>query len=376
MANQCNNCGAELFAGQQFCRTCGKPTVSLSAGEMPTQTLRPGPQTGGGAPARTVPLSGAHTGEVYPGQGAPYPSVYVPGGPSAPTGAPPRKRSAKLWVALALFVCLIGVVCLAAIVWAIKSSQTAVVRKVQAPRRNAAASAPPAVGEDGAEVSDDKTVITKSYALAEGASVSLKNISGSISVEGWDEPRAEVKIIKHGGSAEERRRVPIREESSPTRLSLERPFGGGGDVEVEYEVKLPRTLKAIEINSMHSDVTLSDVRGAISIELKQGDIKLTKVYGAFSLKTIQGDTKVEVAELREGGESKIENIAGDISLHFDAQPNIELKAETLTGEIGVDNGLGLKVEKRMMGEHVAGRVGAGKHAVSLKAIKGDIRITD
>lgn len=379
MANQCINCSAELFAGQQFCRACGTATASLSATEMPTQILYPNSPPAGAAssaPTATAPLPGGHTGEVFPRHATSYPSVHVP--PAPPAQRAPRRSSAKIWLVLALALLMIGAGCVATVLWAIKSSRTMIVRKIGAPRRIDAPPVPPAapaVDETGAVVSGDKTVVTKTYALAPGASVSLKNISGSITVEGWDEERAEVKIIKHGGSAEERRAVGIREESNAMHLSLERPLVGGGDIEVEYEVKLPRTLKAIEISSMHSDVKLSNVEGAISVELKQGDISLTDVSGGFNLKTIQGDTTVEVDELRGDAASKIESIAGDIELHFSGAANADLKAETLTGEIGVDDGLGLKVEKRMMGEQATGRLGDGKHQVSIKAIKGDIKIT-
>ncbi len=384
MADKCKNCGAELFAGQQFCRACGKPTMTLSANEMPTQALPPNPQAGGvgAAPALTSPLPGGQTGGVFPAHSTSYPSVHVPSAPPARFETP-RKSSAKIWIMLVLILGLVGIGSVAAVVWAVKSSRQVIVKKIGLPPLPPPVPRVPTVkdatgttvGEEGAEVSGDKTVIVKSYALGDGASVSLKNMSGSITIEGWDEPRAEVRIIKRGGSEDDRSNVQIREESDAKHLSLERPLTGDSDVEVEYEVKLPHTLKAIEVSSLHSDVKMSDVSGSINIELKQGDIELSDVSGAFSLKTIQGDTKVEVKELRGDAASKIESIAGDIELQFAGTPNADLKAETLTGEIDLDDHLGLKVEKRVMGERVAGRIGEGQHAVSVKAIKGDIKIS-
>ncbi|HEX8852884.1 MAG TPA: hypothetical protein VF754_05320, partial [Pyrinomonadaceae bacterium] len=179
MSNRCSNCGAELFAGQQFCRTCGKPTQTLSPNEMPTQAL-PGQAQTAGSPARTSPLSGASTGDFYPPPSGSYPSVYVPAGAAASqAGVPPRKRrSKKLWVGLGLLfvlVCMGGVALLALIA---DSPRTIVVRKkaVTPPRAPAAPAAPKAEGvsgttlvEDGAQETDDETVITKTYALATGA---------------------------------------------------------------------------------------------------------------------------------------------------------------------------------------------------------------
>ncbi|HEX8853100.1 MAG TPA: DUF4097 family beta strand repeat-containing protein, partial [Pyrinomonadaceae bacterium] len=172
-----------------------------------------------------------------------------------------------------------------------------------------------------------------------------------------------------------RRAATLVEDSGDKKLSLERPLDGDSPVEVDYEVRLPRALKAIEIRSMRSDVELSGVEGDIRVDLKQGDINLEGVTGVFDLKTMHGETKVEVRELRGDGARKITNMAGDIELGFEGTPNIDLKAKTLAGDIDLDDDLGLKVEKGMVGQSVAGRVGEGKHTVTVEAMAGDIKIT-
>jgi hypothetical protein len=382
MANQCSNCGAELFAGQLFCRTCGKPTQTLSANEMPTQTLPPRTPPAS-APARTSPLSGGTTADFYPPPPGSYPSVHVPPGASAAqVGVPPRRRSKKIWWVLGG---LFALFCFFGIVGSLIDNsrrRVVVVKKKDAPRAPSAPTVPKAGGisgstlaEDGAKETNDETVITKTYALATGSTVVLKNVSGSIKVEGWDEQRAEVKITKRGGTREQRRGVNIVEDSGDKKLSLERPLEGDSPVEVDYEVRLPRSLKSVEIRSMRSDVELSGVEGDIRIDLKQGDIDLEGVAGVFDLKTMHGETHVEVKELRGDGASTIKSMAGDVELGFEGAPNADIKAKTLAGDIELEDGLGLKVEKGMVGESVAGRLGEGKHSVTIEAMAGDIKIT-
>src|SRR4051812_8626012 len=68
MPELCQNCGAELYGGQQFCRRCGTPvSAGAAVGEAPTQILPGGAVT----PADTSRV-GAETGQV----GAQQPTAY------------------------------------------------------------------------------------------------------------------------------------------------------------------------------------------------------------------------------------------------------------------------------------------------------------
>ncbi|HYY95542.1 MAG TPA: zinc-ribbon domain-containing protein, partial [Pyrinomonadaceae bacterium] len=66
MSERCSKCGAELFAGQQFCRRCGAAVAGSAGDDAPTQILPQGAQTGGaGVATDTSPLGrGAHTDAV------------------------------------------------------------------------------------------------------------------------------------------------------------------------------------------------------------------------------------------------------------------------------------------------------------------------
>ena len=72
MTERCNNCGTELFAGQQFCRVCGAPTRQFSTAEIPTQILpggqappAPQPPTAQTPYAGTTPLGARDTDLGY-----------------------------------------------------------------------------------------------------------------------------------------------------------------------------------------------------------------------------------------------------------------------------------------------------------------------
>lgn len=400
MAERCGSCGAELFEGQQFCRACGTPTRQFSSEELPTQLLphqqqqQPQPP-----PLSTAPLSsGRHTSD--PVYGAGYQTYQPPVGQAqqqaqqrhtSPVGGalPPRRRSrAWLYALLALVVFFGGASLLAGLFFANQRPRT-----VRVARPKAVAPVPPLpqlpprppsgavgeemlLGEEGAEVSGEQTTITKTYPLAKDGSFVLHNISGNITVEGWDEQSAEVKIIKRGGSEEERGALGITREQSANRLAFRTlPEKHGGVEEVQYVVKLPRNLRGLEINSNNSNIELTDAGAAsISINVQRGNITMENVSGTLTTHTLKGNTKVVLGDGPRSAPQVFNGISGNIELELAPSTNAELKAESISGDIEVDEDFGIKVEKRIVGQHAVGRIGKGGQPIVVKTVSGNIKI--
>ena len=398
MAERCNSCGAELFAGQQFCRACGAPTRQFSGEELPTQMLpsteQQQPQQP--APLSTSPLPGRTTSDPVYGAGyQPYQSPNAPPPPQRPTspvGAPPpRRRRSRVWLfaALGLLVFFGGAMLVAALFFANQPRQQAtrkIVRTVNPPSVPPLPPHPMDAGDEemllddeGAEISGGQTVITKTYPLAKDGSFELHNISGDITIEGWDEPQAEVKIIKRGGSEEERAGLKIMREESANRLmfSTMPEAHSGGVREVQYQVKLPRNLRELEIVSNNSNIELIKVNTAsISINVQRGNIELEDVSGTVNSRTTKGNTKVLLSEaaLQKSAPQVFNGIHGNIELKLAPGINAELKAETIDGQIEIDEDFGIKVEKRMIGQQAVGRLGTGGQPIVVKVISGNIKI--
>src|SRR5437764_14899485 len=110
MSERCKNCGAELFAGQQFCRQCGARTGLLTQDDAATQMLPPQqPQQQTNAPASTVPLAGERgTGpNFYARPTAAYGPQQVT--PLAHAEPPARRRGGSPGWALAVaLICALG----------------------------------------------------------------------------------------------------------------------------------------------------------------------------------------------------------------------------------------------------------------------------
>src|SRR5215213_1119120 len=244
MAEHCRDCGAELAVGQRFCRRCGLAVARPSSEDVPTKVFRPEAQPN--TPTMPSLLSTPATAQVY---GQPTARQSPPTQREASYPAPPSQGKSR-WLRYLLFIMvgLVASVVLLGIMFARLARRYAATKS----KTTAPASAPVKAGvnnpskpaalmsEEGATVTEDQTIIKGTYPLGANASISLMNLTGKIKIEGWDESQAEVRVIKEGGSEQDRQAVQIKLDAGSDRLSLETSPTRSSPVEVHYEIKLPR----------------------------------------------------------------------------------------------------------------------------------------
>lgn len=366
--------------GQRFCRRCGLAVARPSAEEAPTKVFKP--DTAHNPPAMPSLLSTPATAQVY-AQPTAHQSPPTQREANRPAASPTRGKSRVLrylllilaGLAVSAVLGMFMIVRLARRNLASKSVKTSA--PASAPVKvvvNTPGNKPSALmSEEGATVTKDKTIITGTYPLGANASISLENLTGRIKIEGWDESQAEVRVIKEGGSDEDRQAVQIKLDTGSDRLSLETSPTRSSPVEVHYELKLPRRVRELQIKSADSEVELSEVTGAIIVSLQGSSIELSDVSGSINTKIVQGDTKATISG-KLSGPQVLKSVNGDIELQLAADANADIKAETIEGDIDVDDGLNLKVETRRVGKGVAGRVGSGGVPIKIETVNGDIRI--
>lgn len=430
MNQRCASCGAELFEGQQFCRVCGAAVVTQ--GEATTQLLGDNgwPQPQGSEASGTSPVwGGAGTEPVGAGQQSP-PAYKEPPAYQEPTGyqktaafqqptayhaplasmqqtsplsAPPTPRAGGrgVWFFALLVVFLLGagVAGVGAFVWWKAQQQRVIVVKKGGPEIPGHAAdipeppLPPDFGErlgeqirkaveaaglgapldeSGAVVSGDTTTLTKTYPLDGDATFAVHVMNGNITVSGSDGDDAEVKIIKRGGSAEERARARVMLAQTDEGLTfIGAPASG---VEVSYEVKVPRGLHAVEIDADKGDVKISGFGGAVVSTVKKGNAEFRDVTGDVKSNVIKGETRVVFEGAEREGAQEFSVIKGNIEATLAEGTDADISATTTVGDINADDSLGLTVEKRPAGRALSGKLGDGGQALRFKVTNGDIKI--
>jgi hypothetical protein len=238
------------------------------------------------------------------------------------------------------------------------------------------AGVPTPLDESGATVTGDRTVFTKTVRLGEDTAFAIPEAVGEVTVEGWDGDEAEITVTKRGGTAEQRRAMPVMLARGEERVSLLSPpaRASGGAVRVSYEIKVPRALRQLELTAEESEVELKNLDGAVSLDIRAGKIELKDVTGVVRSKLIKGSTKVAFEERTHGGAQEFSVVRGDVEVDFAARASTDVKAETMDGRIEADDELGLRVVKNPAGLHALGRLGEGRDPMLIKVVNGDIKL--
>ncbi|HZT57059.1 MAG TPA: DUF4097 family beta strand repeat-containing protein [Pyrinomonadaceae bacterium] len=438
MTERCEKCGAELYARQQFCRRCGAPVArakedaptqilqpgGANSGPVNSGGLNSGPVDSGPF-VGTSPLGGgARTDAVGPKPATAYQpqaSSYAPMPPSfqqaqtpagfqhtsplvgqpfgsqpLAVGAPARKRRGWVWLVALLVVFLLGAGAVGGagyVIW--RARQRALSARAGIPgvpnvprppdvniptdlgdkinKALKAAGIPQPLDESGATVTGTDTVITKTFQLDDDATFSVQGLTGNFTITGTDGDQAELRVTKHGGSPEERKAANVSMAQTDERVLL---VGGGppSGVELSYEIKLPRDLSKVEINSDHGDLKFADLGGAVNVTLRQGNLEFKDLTGAVHSRLVNGDVKVSLDKSDRDGDQDISVVNGNIEATVADGADVNLKAESINGDISADDRLGLKVEKRPAGHAVSGQLGDGGQALELKTVNGGIKL--
>jgi DUF4097 and DUF4098 domain-containing protein YvlB len=244
--------------------------------------------------------------------------------------------------------------------------------KIEQAFEGAGASGAP-LDESGATVTGTDTVVSKSFEIGDDATFSVRGVTGDVTVTGTDGDQAELKITKHGGSPQQRAGARVMVSQTDARLSIS-GAGTPPDVKLSYEVRLPRDLHQLEIYSDRGDVKVDGFGGTVVVNVRQGDLEFRGVTGAVRSKLVNGSTRVVIdgSEREAGQEFSVVN--GGIEATVADGADADVKAETVSGDISVDERYGLKVEKRPAGRRVSGQLGDGGQPLNLKVVNGDIKL--
>jgi hypothetical protein len=226
--------------------------------------------------------------------------------------------------------------------------------------------------ESGATVSGDTTTLTKTYQLDGDATFAVHVMNGNVAVSGSDGDEAEVKIIKRGGSAEQRSNARVMLAQTDEGLTfIGAPASG---VEISYEVRVPRGLHAVEIDTDKGDVKISGFDGAVVANVKKGNAEFRDVTGDVKSNVIKGETRVVFERAEREGSQEFSVVKGNIEATLAEGTDADVSATTTRGDINADDSLGLSVEKRPVGRALSGKLGDGGQALRFRVTDGDIKL--
>ncbi len=233
----------------------------------------------------------------------------------------------------------------------------------------------------------------KTYDLAAGGRISVRNVSGEVTVIGYDGQDLLVTGYKEG---RDRDLVTIEEELTGSNLSIRASYPSNCNcrASVRLEVKVPRTknyrFNAItsisgnvevsevdgEINakSVSGNVVVRNVTGSVEATSTSGNVIVQEIKGAVSAKSISGNVDVTILQLSTDREMAFSSVSGNVKVKLPANLDAQVKMSTLSGNLETDFGLTIEESRFSPGRRASGRVGGGSHHLKVTSISGNVSL--
>ncbi|HEY7194747.1 MAG TPA: DUF4097 family beta strand repeat-containing protein [Gemmatimonadales bacterium] len=152
--------------------------------------------------------------------------------------------------------------------------------------------------------------------------------------------------------------------------------GGKGNVtlhSIQGSVTLSDASGRIEVNTVNEDIELTNVSGEIKAETNNGEVRLTGIRSSsVDAGTINGDVLYE-GTVTDGGSYSFDSHNGDITVSIPENANVTITAATANGDI--DPSFPLPMQPGPTGKHrKTFKIGSGSARMELESFQGDIEL--
>ena len=215
----------------------------------------------------------------------------------------------------------------------------------------------------------------KSYRLGAGSDVRIGNISGTVTISGYDGDSIVVTAIKDGP---DRDKVEIEDRSAGNRIDIgvRYPDHCNCRVDVRLEVKVPRSISYDfrHISSVSGDVEVSGVTGKLHASSVSGNVKVTDVTGAVNASAVSGNVEVDIDKLDGTDSMKFSSVSGNVEVTLPGSLDADIQMSSLSGSLKTDFPIEVKERRYGPGRSAQGRVGNGSRTLNVSAVSGNVSL--
>jgi DUF4097 and DUF4098 domain-containing protein YvlB len=232
--------------------------------------------------------------------------------------------------------------------------------------------------------------IDRTFDVKPGASVTLTNVNGRVTVKAWDQPRVKVVATKEieGAKSDLKQamtelRVEIEQRDGGLRITTRYPkenrgpgaifdwiLGSHIDAEVMYELMVPRTMN-LDVSNVNGSILLSDVTGSHELETTNGKIEVTRCAGSLDASTTNGGIYAELTRVTKGQPLRFETTNGRIEVSVPSSLAVDLDAGTTNGSIRSDLPV---TTTRTSPNSLRGAINGGGTSLRMRTTNGSIAI--
>src|SRR2546428_1328586 len=175
------------------------------------------------------------------------------------------------------------------------------------------------------------------FAVPAGASLSVNNFGGGITIHGWSENRFKVH-------AETGRRGRVEVSLVGNTVVVKASSREGAPSVIDFDITVPQAM-ALSLSGTYADINVDGVQGPISAETVNGEVNVRGGKGNITLHSIQGSVtladasgRIEVNSVNENieltnvsGEIKVETTNGGIMMTGIQSSSVD--AGTINGDV-------------------------------------------
>jgi hypothetical protein len=222
----------------------------------------------------------------------------------------------------------------------------------------------------------------------------IRNVSGPIVIEGWDQDYVQVHYIKRARSTRYLEEFEIEIEPRGSSLNIRpiyrhipgSPFGA-----VSFDITVPSSINEIRANNISGDISIENtgdwvkqsletVSGRIDTK-RSGDLRAKSISGpihftsagkTLDINSTSGRIQGEILNLEPGGSVEIDTISGAVDLEVFAGLDADLRLQSVSGSISCDFPVEIVEQKR---NKLEGTVGEGTVPFEVKTVSGRISIS-
>lgn len=215
----------------------------------------------------------------------------------------------------------------------------------------------------------------KTYRIGAGGQIRIGNVSGDVTVTGYDGDSILVKGIKKG---RDRDQVEVEDRSGTANVDIgvRYPKHCNCDASILFEVQVPRSVKYDfdHIASVSGDVRVTGITGRLNATSVSGDIHITDVSGSVSASAVSGDVKVEIDRLDGSDDMKFNTVSGDVNVMLPGSLDADVDMSSFSGSIKTDFAIEVRSEKYGSRNTARAKLGEGSRRLKMSTVSGDISL--
>ena len=170
--------------------------------------------------------------------------------------------------------------------------------------------------------------VNRTVDAASDGHVEVSNISGEITIEGWNQSKVEVT----GTIGRDVKELIVERDGDEVLIKVKLPRGSSSASDADLHIRVPED-SSINVGTVSADIDVTDVNGEQSLHTVSGNVTTESRGEDVSAESVSGD--VDVSGDNSDNEIEANTVSGDVMLVHVAG---EVVGESVSGSVEVDGG--------------------------------------